>query len=81
MGLGNAVLHQWQVYRHLNKWNRINSQVNRKLVIFSGTASFTFFCFWIFLVKNDPANDTQMSNEEREYIKEKLNNTDHTEKV
>ncbi|XP_065208374.1 sialin-like isoform X3 [Planococcus citri] len=43
------------------------------LFYFSGAVSFVWYWIWIFVVENDPADDNRISEEEKNYIKEKIN--------
>ncbi|XP_065208369.1 vesicular glutamate transporter 3-like isoform X2 [Planococcus citri] len=43
------------------------------LFYISGAVSFLWYLIWLFVVKNDPSEDTRMSEKEKNYIKEKVN--------
>ncbi|XP_065208371.1 vesicular glutamate transporter 3-like isoform X1 [Planococcus citri] len=51
----------------LNSWNW------EALFYFSGVASFVWYWIWLLVVKNDPEDDNRISEEEKNYIKEKVN--------
>ncbi|XP_065208315.1 sodium-dependent phosphate transport protein 3-like isoform X2 [Planococcus citri] len=49
----------------------------RVLFHVSGISMFVWFWIWIMVVKNDPSDDKRMSDAERTYIKDRINNQIH----
>lgn len=50
-----------------------NANQSQYMYEYVGIASFVWYLIWLLVVKNDPSDDKRMSEEEKTYIKDKVN--------